>query len=286
MIKRNAANAASAKALANETRQAADTGVTNMTEMSQAMTGIKTSSGNVAKIIKTIDEIAFQTNLLALNAAVEAARAGEAGAGFAVVADEVRSLAQRSAVAAKETAAKIEDAIHQSEQGVVISEKVATSLQEIVGKVRQVDDLVAEIATASSEQSQGIGQITVATNQMDSVTQSNAASAEESASASEEMNAQAGTLQGIVRQLEQLVTGTKHGAKAGDIPRPVEQRESQPTAGCRRKVAAPKTPGKTSPPKPTLAPDRDDAHAAFGQSLKNSSSQTNPTTIPADFADF
>jgi methyl-accepting chemotaxis protein len=285
MIKRNAVNAASAKTLANETRQAADTGVTNMTEMSQAMNGIKTSSDNVAKIIKTIDEIAFQTNLLALNAAVEAARAGEAGAGFAVVADEVRSLAQRSAVAAKETATKIQDAIHQSEQGVGISEKVATSLQEIVGKVRQVDDLVGEIATASNEQSQGIGQISVATNQMDSVTQSNAASAEESASASEELNAQAGTLQGIVEELQLLVTGAKQQLNEA-IPRPSEARVVPPEVAASRKVATTKAAGKSLPSKLAVAPERDQAHAAMSQSLRNSSPQTNSTAIPAGFADF
>jgi methyl-accepting chemotaxis protein len=205
MTKRNAENANAAKQLANQTRQAADLGATNMAEMSRAMSGIKASSDNIAKIIKTIDEIAFQTNLLALNAAVEAARAGEAGAGFAVVADEVRNLAQRSATAAKETAAKIADSIQQSDQGVQINAKVAESLQEIVAKARQVDELVAEIAAASSEQNQGIGQISMATNQMDSVTQRNASSAEESASASEELSSQAGALKETVNELLALV---------------------------------------------------------------------------------
>jgi methyl-accepting chemotaxis protein len=208
MTKRNAENASSAKQLANQTRHAADVGATNMAEMSRAMSGIKTSSDNIAKIIKTIDEIAFQTNLLALNAAVEAARAGEAGAGFAVVADEVRNLAQRSAVAAKETAAKIADSIQQSEQGVQINAKVAASLQEIVEKARQVDELVAEIAAASGEQNQGISQISMATNQMDSVTQRNAASAEESASASEEVSSQAAALNDTVGELLLLVGGS------------------------------------------------------------------------------
>jgi methyl-accepting chemotaxis protein len=207
MTKRNAGNAAKAKDIAAGTRQAADTGASDMNEMTAAMNAIKTSSDGISKIIKTIDEIAFQTNLLALNAAVEAARAGEAGMGFAVVADEVRNLAQRSAQAAKETATKIEDSIQKSANGVQISGKVAERLQEIVTKARQVDELVAEIATASKEQSQGIGQVNTAVTQMDKVTQSNAASAEESASAAEQLNAQALTLKGIVADLQQLVGG-------------------------------------------------------------------------------
>jgi len=179
-----------------------------MREMSEAMGAIKTSSDNIAKIIKTIDEIAFQTNILALNAAVEAARAGEAGMGFAVVADEVRNLAQRSAKAAKETAEKIEDSIRKSEHGVEISARVGDSLQEILAKARQVDDLVAEIAIASKEQSQGITQVNTAVAQMDKVTQSNAANAEETASASEQLNAQAAGLKEAITELNALMRGT------------------------------------------------------------------------------
>jgi methyl-accepting chemotaxis protein len=207
MTQRNADNSRTAKDLANQTRSAADTGAADMQEMSEAMTAIKSSSDNIAKIIKTIDEIAFQTNILALNAAVEAARAGEAGMGFAVVADEVRSLAQRSAQAAKETAEKIEDSILKSERGVQISQKVSLSLSEIVQKARQVDELIAEISTASTEQNQGIQQVNTAVTQMDKITQSNAASAEESASASEELNAQALALREAVSDLLRLVTG-------------------------------------------------------------------------------
>jgi methyl-accepting chemotaxis protein len=209
MTKRNADNADSAKNLATQTRRAADVGATDMTKMAQAMDAIKASGDSIAKIIKTIDEIAFQTNILALNAAVEAARAGEAGLGFAVVAEEVRALAQRSAQAARETAEKIEDSIGKSQQGVAISSKVATSLQEILQKARSLDELVAEIANSSREQSQGIGQINSALTQMDRVTQGTAASAEESASAAEELNGQAVTLQDAVAQLLALVGG--HG---------------------------------------------------------------------------
>jgi methyl-accepting chemotaxis protein len=209
MTRRNAENAQSAKDLATQTRAAADAGAVDMQEMNEAMGAIKSSSDNIAKIIKTIDEIAFQTNILALNAAVEAARAGEAGMGFAVVADEVRNLAQRSAEAAKETAAKIEDSIQKSGVGVELSAKVASRLEEIVTKARQVDELVAEIATASREQSQGIEQVNTAVTQMDKVTQGNAAAAEESASASEELSAQARTLKDAVGDLLALVNGEK-----------------------------------------------------------------------------
>ncbi|HYD83975.1 MAG TPA: methyl-accepting chemotaxis protein, partial [Opitutus sp.] len=173
MTKRNAEHAQAANALTKQTRASAETGAGDMQEMTTAMDAIKAASDNIAKIIKTIDEIAFQTNILALNAAVEAARAGEAGMGFAVVAEEVRNLAQRSAEAAKETAARIEDSIQKSERGVAISAKVADSLGEIVTKARKVDELVAEIASASLEQSQGITQLNTAVTQMDRVTQAN-----------------------------------------------------------------------------------------------------------------
>ena len=243
MTKRTADNAQTAKDLAAGTRHAADVGATDMQAMSGAMNAIKASSDGISKIIKTIDEIAFQTNILALNAAVEAARAGEAGMGFAVVADEVRNLAQRSAEAAKETAAKIEDSIQKSGNGVQISAKVAQGLQEIVSKVRQVDELVAQIATASKEQSVGIEQVNAAVSQMDKVTQSNAASAEESASAAEELNAQALTLNGIVTDLQRLVggnaadasatsSGTRHVHKAPVVraTKPTPVRKTKPVA--------------------------------------------------------
>jgi len=207
MTKRNADNAQSAKQLSSDTRNAAEAGNDQMKDMRRAMDQIKTSSNDIANIIKSIDEIAFQTNILALNAAVEAARAGEAGAGFAVVAEEVRALAQRSAQAAKETADKIEIAIQNGNQGVEISSKVASSLDQINTKARKVDELVAEIAHASNEQSQGISQINSAISEMDKVTQANAGSAEETAAAAEELNSQAQVLKGAVTDLRKLVEG-------------------------------------------------------------------------------
>jgi methyl-accepting chemotaxis protein len=205
MTRQNTTNAEKAKDLAGQTRQAGDTGAREMQAMSAAMTEIKKSSDSIAKIIKTIDEIAFQTNILALNAAVEAARAGEAGMGFAVVADEVRNLAQRCAQAAKETAAQIEDSVRKSQHGVEICARVGKSLDEIVIKARQVDELAAGVASASREQNQGVTQVNTAVSQMDKVTQSNAANAEESAAAAEELNSQAVAMQSAVAELLQLV---------------------------------------------------------------------------------
>jgi hemerythrin-like metal-binding protein len=205
MTQQNAQSAAKASALVQKTRQTADVGAVDIGRMSEAMTAIQTSSDDIAKIIKTIDEIAFQTNILALNAAVEAARAGEAGMGFAVVADEVRTLAQRSAQAAKETADKIQGAIVRTREGVEISAKVVTTLKDIVAQVRQVDELVSQVAAASREQNQGFAQINTAVNQIEKVTQSNAANAEQSAAAAKELDAQAADMKGSVEQLLRLV---------------------------------------------------------------------------------
>ncbi|MCP4377789.1 MAG: hypothetical protein GY794_16635 [bacterium] len=208
MTKQNASNANEAKSLAVNATAGTDRGTEAMGRMSKAIEDIKKSSDETAKIIKTIDEIAFQTNLLALNAAVEAARAGEAGKGFAVVAEEVRNLAQRSAQAAKDTAEMIEGSVKNADSGVAISKEVGTLLDDISENNSKVEDLVGEIAAANNEQAQGIEQINTAIGQMDSVTQSNAANAEESASASEELSAQAIQLSGMVGQLQNVVGGS------------------------------------------------------------------------------
>ena len=213
MTKQNAANAGEANTLASNARSGADKGLEAMTRMSQAIDDIKRSSDETAKIIKTIDDIAFQTNLLALNAAVEAARAGDAGKGFAVVAEEVRNLAQRSAEAAKNTANMIAESVKNADGGVQISQQVAGALEEIADGSRKVNDLVAEIAAASNEQSQGIEQIGAAVGQMDKVTQQNAANSEESASASEELSAQSEELRALTAAYK-LSTGTVLGTAA------------------------------------------------------------------------
>jgi methyl-accepting chemotaxis protein len=239
MTSRSAEHTQRANALAKEAHIAADHGVKDMQAMNTAMEAIKGSSNDIANVIKTIDEIAFQTNILALNAAVEAARAGEAGMGFAVVADEVRSLAQRSAHAAKETAGKIEAAVTNTSRGADISQKVAVALHEIVVKARQVDDLVTEVASASNEQAVRISQINNALAQVDKVTQTNAASAQESAAAAEELNSQAECMKGTVAELLELVGGDT--VAPGDVPPSLNRTPITPTL----RVAQSTRPGST-----------------------------------------
>ncbi|MBN1470371.1 MAG: methyl-accepting chemotaxis protein [Syntrophaceae bacterium] len=198
MTKQNAMNAKEAKGVAEQARESADKGVESMNRMSSAINKIKTSSDATAKIVKTIDEIAFQTNLLALNAAVEAARAGDAGKGFAVVAEEVRNLAMRSAEAAKNTANLIEEAVKNSENGVSINVEVLMNFKDITDRINKVSHVVAEIAAASDQQDVGIGQVNKAIEQLNQVTQQNAANAEESASAAEEMSSQSEEMRSMI----------------------------------------------------------------------------------------
>lgn len=207
MTKRNADNATAGREAANKARTSSESGSERMESMQRAMQGIERASHEVSKIVRTIEDIAFQTNILALNAAVEAARAGEAGAGFAVVADEVRSLAQRSAVAARETADKLALSAEKSAEGVSLCKLVAESLSDITQRIREVDTLSAEVASACAEQSGGIAQINTAISHLDKATQNSAATAEQSAAAAQELNSQAASLMEAAGDLRRIAGG-------------------------------------------------------------------------------
>jgi methyl-accepting chemotaxis protein len=207
MTKQNANNAEQANFLMRTTRETVSRASGSMEKLTVSMTEISKASEDTSKIIKTIDEIAFQTNLLALNAAVEAARAGEAGAGFAVVADEVRNLAMRAAEAARSTSDLIEGTVKKVKEGSDLLGLTDGEFREVAVSVDKSAELVGEIAAASYEQSQGIEQINKAVVNMDTIVQRNASNAEESASASREMNAQAEQMKGFVGALTFLVDG-------------------------------------------------------------------------------
>jgi methyl-accepting chemotaxis protein len=197
-VRQSADNAQQASQLAAGSKEAALQGQEVVAKAITAMSDINDASAKISDIISTIDEIAFQTNLLAVNAAVEAARAGEEGRGFAVVASEVRSLAQRSAVAAKEIKVLIQDTLRKVEAGSVLVNRSGETLQGIVGSVKRVTDIVSEIATASGEQSTGIEQVNTAMTQMDQVTQSNSAQTEELSATAESLSEQASQLLDLV----------------------------------------------------------------------------------------
>ncbi len=245
MTRRNASNAAEVNRMMEETTQVLERGQSSIAELAGAIDAIKGSSDETAKIISTIDEIAFQTNLLALNAAVEAARAGDAGQGFAVVAEEVRNLAARSAEAAATTTELIAGAVQNAGNGVRVAGETTGVFETIAAQTEKVARLVGQIASASQEQAAGIDQVNTAVTQVDQVTQSNAANAEESASAAEELSSQAEELTRMVGMLRTVIEGQRAGggavgglasgpvggARGGAVGRPRAQAAAAPGSG-------------------------------------------------------
>ncbi len=261
MTQQNAQNAAQATTLSNDARNAAKSGDDSMKTMVSAIDKIKVSSDETAKIVKTIDEIAFQTNLLALNAAVEAARAGDAGKGFAVVAEEVRNLAQRSAEAAKNTAEMINESVENANGGVKISKEVGDQLITIVESIGKATDLVSEIDAASKEQAQGIDQVNIAVAELNKVTQQNAANSEESASASEELNSQAEELNAMISEFT-LSGNKRRPAARPNTPR--QQTTAKMGSGAIARQAAGNKNGKRNGNRAEVAiPLDDDDFAEF-----------------------
>jgi methyl-accepting chemotaxis protein len=207
MVKNNSDHAVQANRLSHSSRDTAEKGMDEMTKVISAMDEISSSSKKMEDIINVIDDIAFQTNLLALNAAVEAARAGDQGKGFSVVAEAVRSLAQRSALAAKDISSLIKENVTKSGYGAEVANASGAALKEILETIKKVADLNTEISHGSQEQTTGIQQISQAMNQLDQATQGNASSAEEVAASSEEMSSQAKALSDLVVDLQVLVAG-------------------------------------------------------------------------------
>ncbi len=235
---KNAQTATEAKTLAEAARSSAENGAADVREMKLAMDAMQSSSDNIAKIVKSIDEIAFQTNLLALNAAVEAARAGEAGAGFAVVADEVRALAQRSAEAARDTSERIADSQQKSRRGIELSTKVSAGLEEIVAKARQVEALVNAIAHASEEQSRNVQGINQSAREVGKVTETNTAAAQESAAAVQQLRAQTEALDDLVTEVSAMLGE----ARESSAPAPAHHRDHLAASAEFAAGSAPKPP--------------------------------------------
>jgi methyl-accepting chemotaxis protein len=265
MTRQNADNAGKADSMMEESRKVVGEGSRAVGQMAEAIDKIKQSAGETAKIIKTIDEIAFQTNLLALNAAVEAARAGEAGKGFAVVAEEVRNLARRAADAARDTSELIEGSRKHADSSVTVADnlkKTFVGIEETSGKVAT---LVSEIAAASKEQAQGIEQVNTGVAEMDKVVQQNAANAEESASAAEELSSQAQELDAMVAELLAMVGGAQQQGAQMSRRQPVARARLQAPPVAPRKTAqaparqlAAKAPAKKGKAEEVIPLDDDD----------------------------
>ena len=278
MTKGNADNASEANNLMQETNQVVSQANNSMIDLTASMEAISDASQDTQKIVKTIDEIAFQTNLLALNAAVEAARAGEAGAGFAVVADEVRNLAMRAAEAAKNTGGLIESTITKVEEGYSLVKRTNEAFGDVAENSANVGTLVSEIAVASKEQSGGISQISHAVTDMDQITQRNAATAEESASSSEEMKARGDNLLQIVKTLKLMITG--EGGGVG-----VSGAASMTGNFAAQQAAAPRSAGRPTPALPAARPSRPPKSATPARNMLKPE-EAIPFDDDDDFEDF
>ena len=279
MVRQNADHASEADVITKAASQTMSQANQSMKKLTTSMGEITQASEEIRKIIKTIDEIAFQTNLLALNAAVEAARAGEAGAGFAVVADEVRNLAMRAGEAAKNTAGLIEGAVHKIKGGADLVNQTNNNFREVAESAKKIGELVGEIAAASKEQAQGLGQINQAMNQMDRLTQTNAATAEETASAAEEMNGQALHMKEFVADLTVVVGG------AAGLDQPA--RKSAGFSLRRQAKPAPKAPPALPAPAPRKSPAPAKAASQPPADKPLGSRPKRPEeVIPLDDADF
>ena len=260
--KQNAANARQAQGMADSAREGAALGVAGMARLSDAVSRIKQSSDATAKIVKTIDEIAFQTNLLALNAAVEAARAGDAGRGFAVVAEEVRALAQRSAAAARETGVLIEGGVQNAERGVAANGEVLRQLQGIHADIERVSNVMAQITAASEQQDTGVTQINAGLEQVNAITQQVAANAQQSSSASVELSGQAAQMRELVSAFrlaesiveevddedERVVLRPAARKRAASTPKVANPKVAKPKAASPKAMKPKATPSKAPAP--------------------------------------
>jgi len=245
LTRQNAENAKQADSIMGEAKESMETADESMKKLTESMADISSASEETQKIVKTIDEIAFQTNLLALNAAVEAARAGEAGAGFAVVADEVRSLAMRAADSARDTSNLIDTTVEKVKNGTELVNETSEMFYIAARSSEKVSTLITEIATASHEQATGIDEVNRAVTEIDKVVQANAAGAEETASASEELTAQAAGMNEIVHDLQRMV-GIINNQKTGSrIPK--KQFHTKPQHTSHKKMTPKQLPPAPSP---------------------------------------
>jgi len=275
-VRQNADNARQANGLASSASDVASRGGAQMAEVVETMQAINSSANKIGDIIGVIDGIAFQTNILALNAAVEAARAGEQGRGFAVVATEVRSLAQRSAVAAKEIKSLIADSISKVEQGSLQVGRTGDTMHEMVTSVKRVTDIMGEVSASSVEQTAGIEQVNSAIVQMDGVTQQNAALVEQAAAASDSLRDQAA-------QLRELVSSFKVGQESSFAPvqAVAYQTHAQPARQPSFTPVKPKASASAKPPAPAAAKSKSTTAAKPASAPRSAPAATSPRQQPA-----